>query len=301
MPDSGTQGTPGATPALAALTAAAMVAFAANSLLARLALRTTAIDAASFTAIRLAAGALTLLLLLSLQSQPIVPARAPTRARTAWLSAALLFTYAAAFSFAYRRIDAGAGALVLFAAAQCTMISYGLAKGERASPWGMLCAGAGLVVFLAPSSTAPPPGAAGLMALAGCAWGGFSLLGRGAGAPVADTAAAFVRAVPMALVLLLVERAHLRLDWTGAGYALLSGSVASAIGYAVWYWVRARMTRISAGAVQLSVPLLSVGLGILLLGEAVSLRSAVSAAAVLGGVAWVTLTARSGDVEAKKL
>jgi drug/metabolite transporter (DMT)-like permease len=297
MPDSGTQGTSGATPALAALTAAAMVAFAANSLLARLALRTTAIDAASFTAIRLAAGALTLLLILRLRGGGSVR----VRARGGWLSATLLFTYAAAFSFAYRRIDAGAGALVLFAAAQCTMISYGLAQGERASPWGMLCAGAGLAVFLAPSGTAPPPSAAGLMALAGCAWGGFSLLGRGAGAPVADTAAAFIRAVPMALVLLLVQHTHLRLDWTGAGYALLSGSVASAIGYAVWYWVRARMTRISAGAVQLSVPLISAGFGVLLLGEAVTVRSAVSAAAVLGGIAWMTLTARPGDVEAKKL
>jgi drug/metabolite transporter (DMT)-like permease len=243
-----------------------------------------------------------LLVILRLQRTPLPHGDA----KAGWLSAALLFTYAAAFSFAYRHIDAGAGALVLFASAQLLMISYGLLKGERASPWGMLCAGAGLVAFLAPSSTAPPPGAAALMALAGCAWGGFSLLGRTAGAPVAATAASFLGSVPMALVLLLLQRDSLRLDWTGAGYALLSGSIASAIGYAVWYWVRVRMTRISAGAVQLSVPVLSAVFGILLLDETLTTRSAVSAAVVLGGIAWVTLTAKppvttADVVDVKKL
>jgi drug/metabolite transporter (DMT)-like permease len=278
---------------LALLTAATMVAFAANSLLARLAFRTTAIDAASFTAIRLAAGALTLLVILRLQGERLPGAHSGTRA---WPSAALLFLYAAAFSFAYRDIEAGAGALVLFAAAQLMMISYGMHKGERASPWGLLLAGAGLAAFLAPSASAPPPGAAALMALAGCAWGGFSLLGRGAGAPVANTAASFLWAVPLALLLLLVQLmgpGTVRLDAAGALYALLSGSLASAIGYAVWYWVRARMTRISAAAVQLSVPVLSTVLGMLLLGEALAPRRAVAGLVVLAGIAWVTLTAQA--------
>lgn len=277
---------------LALLTAATMVAFAANSLLARLAFRTTAIDAASFTAIRLAAGALTLLLILRLQGQ-----RLPRTHVGAWPSAALLFLYAAAFSFAYRDIEAGAGALVLFASAQLLMISYGLHKGERASPWGLLLAGAGLAVFLAPSASAPPPGAAALMALAGCAWGGFSLLGRGAGAPVANTAASFLWAVPLALLLLssiqLMAPGSVHLDRAGAVYALLSGSLASAIGYAIWYWVRSRMTRISAAAVQLSVPVLSTVAGMLLLDEALTPRRAVAGLAVLAGIAWVTLTAQA--------
>ena len=271
---------------LALLTACAMLAFAANSLLARLALRTTPIDAATFTAIRLVAGALTLLCIVRVQGATLA------FTRTGWLSAALLFIYAAAFSFAYRDISTGAGALVLFSAAQLTMISYGLVKGERASAWGMLMACAGMAMFLAPSASTPPLFAALLMAAAGCAWGGFSLLGRTGGAPIANTAASFICAVPFAVVLLLVQARRLHFDATGALWALLSGSVTSALGYAIWYWVRVRLTAISAGAVQLSVPVISAVLGVLLLGETLTLRSAMCGLAVLGGIAWVTLTAR---------
>jgi drug/metabolite transporter (DMT)-like permease len=272
--------------ALAPLTCLAMVAFAANSLLARLALRTTAIDAASFTAIRLVSGAVVLLLILRFQRQRL------SVSGTSWWSAILLFTYAAAFSFAYRAIGAGAGALVLFASAQLMMIGYGIVHGERASVWGVLLASGGLLAFLLPSASSPPPAAAGLMAVAGCAWGGFSLLGRRAPAsPVANTTASFVLSVPLALALLGAGRAHLVLDWTGALYALLSGSLASALGYAVWYWVRSRLTAISAGAVQLSVPLLSAVLGVVLLGERLASRSIAAALVTLAGIAWVTWTA----------
>jgi drug/metabolite transporter (DMT)-like permease len=272
---------------LAVLTACAMVAFAANSVLARLALRTTPIDAATFTAIRLVAGALTLLCIVRVQGATL------TFSKNGWLSAALLFVYAAAFSFAYRDISTGAGALVLFSAAQLTMISYGSIKGERASAWGMLLACAGMAMFLAPSASTPPLFAAFLMAAAGFAWGGFSLLGRTGGAPIANTAASFICAVPFAVILLLVQSNRLRFDAAGAMWALLSGSVTSALGYAIWYWVRVRLTAISAGAVQLSVPVISAVLGVLLLGETLSWRSALSGLAVLGGIAWVTLTARN--------
>ena len=271
---------------LSLLTASAMLAFAANSLLARLALLTTPIDAATFTTLRLAAGALTLVCILRAQGGRLA------LDKTAWLSAAMLFTYAAAFSFAYRSISTGAGALVLFSAAQLTMIAWGLRKGERASVWGMLLAGAGMLVFLAPSASTPPLGAAMLMALAGFAWGGFSLLGRTRGAPIASTAASFVCALPFALVLLLFQRGQLHIDWTGTMYAVLSGSVTSSMGYAIWYRVRTRLTAISAGAVQLSVPVISAALGIVLLGEALTFRGAIAALAVLGGIAWVTLSAR---------
>jgi len=275
-------------PALVFLTACAMLAFAANSLLARLALRTTPIDAATFTAVRLAGGAITLLCIVRLQGAALA------FTKTGWLSAALLFIYAAAFSFAYRDISTGAGALVLFSAAQLTMISYGLWKGERASPWGMLLACAGMIAFLLPSAGlgAPPLFAAMLMAVAGLAWGGFSLLGKTGGTPIVHTAASFICTVPFAAVLLLVQGGQRHVDWTGAMWALLSGSVTSALGYAIWYWVRVRLTAISAGAVQLSVPVISAALGVLLLGETLTLKSALSAIAVLGGIAWVTLTAR---------
>lgn len=271
---------------LSLLTACTMLAFAANSLLARLALLTTQIDAATFTTVRLAAGALTLACILRAQGGRLAIDK------TAWLSAAMLFTYAAAFSFAYRSISTGAGALVLFSAAQLTMIARGLCQGERASPWGMLLAGAGMAAFLAPSASKPPIGAAMLMALAGFAWGGFSLLGRSSGAPIASTAASFVCALPFAPVLLLFQRGQIQLDWTGTMYAVLSGSVTSGMGYAIWYRVRTRLTAISAGAVQLSVPVISAALGIVLLGEALTIKGAIAAVAVLGGIAWVTLSAR---------
>lgn len=263
-----------------------MLAFAANSLLTRAAFQTTAIDAASFSAVRIASGALALCLILRVQGGR------PALTRTARWSALLLFIYVAAFSFAYRDIGAGAGALLLFAAAQLTMISYGLFKGERASLLGMALALGGLAVFLAPGAAAPPPGAAMLMAVAGLAWGGFSLLGKSGDAPVAGTASSFLLALPLALLLLLVARDPLQVDRAGLLYAVLSGALASGVGYAIWYWVRVRMTAISAGAVQLSVPVISAILGIAFLGERITAGKAIAALAVLAGVAMVTLTAK---------
>lgn len=270
------------------MTCVAMVAFAANSLLTRAAFQTTEVDAASFTAVRLISGALTLLVILRLQGGQAA------HSRTGGWSAILLFIYAAAFSFAYRDISTGAGALVLFASAQLTMISYGLYKGERASVLGVLMALGGMAAFLAPSASAPAPGAAALMALAGFAWGGFSLLGGASGSPVANTAVSFVWAVPLAVALMLIQQEPLNFDGPGVIYAVLSGSLASAIGYAIWYWVRVRMTAISAGAVQLSVPILSAVLGVVLLDETLTMASMVSALVVLTGVAWVTVTAKVG-------
>jgi drug/metabolite transporter (DMT)-like permease len=272
-------------PLTVSLTCLAMIAFAANSLLARLAFQKTSIDAASFTSIRVITGAATLMLILRFRGAKL------SRSTASWSSAVLLFTYAAAFSFAYRDISVGAGALILFTSAQLLMIGYGLYLGERASAWGIVTALAGMAAFLMPSASAPPLGAAALMAVAGFAWGGFSLLGRSSGSPVANTAGSFLFAVPLALALVLIFREHLVLDWAGVAYATLSGSLASAIGYVIWYWVRSRITAISAGAVQLSVPVLSASLGALLLGERISLRGAIPAVVTLAGVAWVMLTA----------
>ncbi len=271
---------------VALLTGLTMMAFAANSLLARMAFQTTSIDAASFTAIRIVSGALVLFAILLLKGE-----RAKN-SRIGLLSAALLFIYAAAFSFAYRDISTGAGALVLFAAAQLLMISYGIYRGERTSLLGLLMALGGLAVFLAPGASAPPLGAAALMALAGFAWGGFSLLGKLGDSPISGTASSFLWAIPLALALLLIQRGSLTLDQTGVIYALLSGGLASGVGYAVWYWVRVRMAAISAGAVQLSVPVLSAVFGALLLDEGMTLRGSVSALIVLAGIALVILSAR---------
>ncbi len=271
----------------------AMAAFAANSLLARAAFQTTSIDAASFTAIRLVSGALVLIAIVQMRGE-----RLPGH-KEGWLSAALLFVYAAAFSFAYRGISTGAGALVLFASAQLTMISYGVCKGERTSAWGVLLSLGGLVAFLAPSGTAASLSSAALMAVAGAAWGGFSLLGKSSRSPVANTAGSFLWSIPFALVLQLFYYEQLSVDQMGATYALLSGGLTSAIGYAIWYWVRVRIAAISAGAMQLTVPVLSAYLGVVALGEEIELARVIPALAVLAGVAWITVTVRQAIPERK--
>jgi drug/metabolite transporter (DMT)-like permease len=265
------------------LTTLAMLAFAGNSLLCRLALRETEIDAASFTAIRLFCGALTLWLLLRLRQ-----GRRPVAGN--WPGALALFTYAAAFSFAYLQLDTGAGALLLFGAVQLSMLLWGWLHGERlglVAGLGTALAAAGLLALLLPGASAPPLQAALLMLLAGIAWGAYSLLGRGLGDPLAVSAGNFLRATPLALLLATLLLGQL--DWDGPGlfYALLSGALTSGIGYAIWYSALPGLRASQAATVQLSVPILAALGGSLLLGEALGLRLLLSAVAVLGGIALV--------------
>jgi drug/metabolite transporter (DMT)-like permease len=260
------------------LTSLAMLAFAGNSLLCRLALRETAIDAASFTAVRLLAGACALWLLLQLRQNRQAPAGS-------WAGAVALFTYAAAFSFAYLQLDTGVGALLLF---------WGLLRGERlglCASLGTALATAGLLALLLPGASAPPLLAALLMLLAGVAWGAYSLLGRGQGNPLAVTAGNFLRATPLALLLALAVLPQLNWDGPGLFYALLSGALTSGVGYAIWYSALPGLHASQAATVQLSVPILAALGGSLLLGEALTLRLLLSAVAVLGGIALV-LSAR---------
>jgi drug/metabolite transporter (DMT)-like permease len=267
-----------------ALTAAAMVAFAANSLLCRAALRDTTIDPASFTSLRLLSGAAMLWLLSHWRSQG-----GPGLAGS-WRSALALFAYAAAFSFAYVTLPAGTGALLLFGAVQATMILGGWRAGERISMrqgLGLAMAFLGLVILVLPGISAPPAAGAMLMLLAGIAWGLYSLRGRGAGDPTATTAGNFVRAVPMALVTSLLLFPQLRTDPLGAIYALLSGAIASGLGYALWYTALRGLRATSAASVQLSVPVLAALGGVAFLGESVTLRLLLAALAILGGIALV--------------
>ncbi|MDD2159157.1 DMT family transporter [Pseudomonas sp. MIL19] len=265
------------------LTALAMLAFAGNSLLCRLALRETEIDAASFTSLRLLAGALTLWLLLRLRS-------ANTPSVGNWPAAAALFVYAAAFSFAYINLDAGAGALILFGAVQLSMLAWGLYRGERLNlkgSIGLLVAFAGLLILLLPGASKPPTAAALLMLVAGVAWGIYSLLGRGVNDPLAATAGNFMRTVPLTLLLSALLIGQARWDSAGVFYALLSGALTSGVGYAIWYSALRGLQAFQAACVQLSVPIIAALAGSLLLDEALSLRLLLSATAVLGGIALV--------------
>ncbi|MFA7606175.1 MAG: DMT family transporter [Rhodocyclaceae bacterium] len=273
---------------VAALTALAMLAFASNSLLARMAMLTTSIDAASFTAGRMLTGAVVLAVILGVRGDR------PWVSGGGVLSALLLFAYAVTFSYGYRGIDTGAGALVLFASVQLLMVGVGLASGERTNLLGVALALGGLVVFLAPSGSSPPLSAALLMVAAGLAWGGFSLVGRGGGSPVLWTANSFILAAPLSLGLLWLQRHQLEFDSLGLLYAVLSGAVTSALGYVLWYWVRVRMAAITAGTVQLSVPVLSALMGIVVLGESLSAKGALAACVVLLGVALTSWKTRKG-------
>jgi drug/metabolite transporter (DMT)-like permease len=272
---------------LSLLTALAMLAFAANSLLCRIALRDGHIDAASFTALRLLGGALALWLIVRLRPGA---GRAPLGGSN--VSALALFVYAAGFSWAYLQLSAATGALLLFGAVQASMILWGRWRGERLA-WGQACglllASTGLAVLLLPGASAPAAWPAVLMLLAGVAWGVYSLRGRGAGDATAHTAGNFVRSLPLALLLVLVALPGVQLDGAGVFYALLSGALASGVGYALWYAVLPALRATQAATVQLSVPLLTAVLGVLLLGEPFSLRLLLASALLLGGVAWVLL------------
>ena len=264
-----------------------MVAFAANSLLCRLALRSADMDAASFTSIRLVAGAVTLWFLLQLR-------RAGSRPTGDWASALALFVYAAAFSFAYARLSAAVGALILFGAVQATMIGYGLFTGERLRPrqvLGLGLAGGGFVWLLLPGLSTPPMGGAAPMGVAGMAWAAYSLRGRGAADAIAATAGNFLRAVPFAAGLNAALFAGISWHAAEVWCAVASGAVTSGMGYVVWYTVLPRLRATDAAIVQLSVPVLAAAGGIGLLGEPPTLRLLLSATAILGGIA-VVITAR---------
>jgi drug/metabolite transporter (DMT)-like permease len=267
----------------------AMMAFAANSLLCRLALKHALIDAGTFTAIRLVSGALALWLLVWCKDGVRLP-------KGSWRSALALFAYAAGFSYAYVALPAATGALVLFSSVQLTMIGYGLYAGERlrASQWlGFLLAFAGLVALLSPGLEATPLGNSALMIGAGMAWGIYSLRGKRLGPPTLATAGNFLRAVPFALLLVLLMREQMAFEFYGVLLAVASGVIASGLGYAIWYAALPHLKASSAATVQLSVPVLATLGGVALLGEPVTPRLLFCSVAILSGIAVVIRKPRS--------
>jgi drug/metabolite transporter (DMT)-like permease len=260
-------------------TVLALIAFASNSVLCRVALRDGAIDPASFSTIRLAAGAVTLLFVTSFTGKRALPG--------SWTSAVILFLYAVPFSFAYTRVTAGAGALILFGAVQLTMISAGLWRGDRPRPlqwFGLGLSLAGLVYLLLPGIGTPSLSGGALMGLAGCSWGMYSLRGRGTANPLAQTTSNFVRSVPLILAVSLLTTSQFHVERTGALFALVSGVVASGLGYVVWYVALRSLTATRAAVVQLAVPILAAAGGVTFLGEILSPRLVIASTMVLGGI-----------------
>jgi len=267
------------------LTLVAMMAFAANSLLCRMALKYTAIDPASFTTVRIVSGALVLWLIVTLRGDN-------RRMAGNWLSALAIFVYAAAFSFAYVSLPTATGALILFGAVQASMIGYGLFRGERLDGMrrlGFLIAAGGLLALLLPGVSRPSLSGALLMLTSGAAWAVYSLRAKGGGDPIAATAGNFARALPLAFGLSVLMLPALSIDPAGLMYAALSGGTASGLGYVVWYMALRGLNAIEASTVQLFVPVLAAGGGTLFLSEPVSLRLVLTGAAILGGVALVVI------------
>lgn len=277
------------------LTLLAMIAFAGNSVLCRIALEKTQIDAASFTSIRLISGALILWLLVKIR-------HAHAAGRGSWLSAFSLFIYAAGFSFAYVSLSAATGALLLFGSVQASMIGYGIAKGERISllqKVGLVLALVGLGALFLPGASAPPIFGALLMISAGIAWAIYSLRGKNElGDPTCITAGNFIRTIPMTLIMAIVLAGTYSLekftaDRLGIIYAIASGSLASGLGYALWYTVLPQLRAMTAASVQLSVPVITAVGGALILQEPITLRLLLASVAILGGIALVIRSNRN--------
>ena len=266
----------------ALLTLLALVAFAGNSVLCRVALSDASIDAASFSTVRLISGAIALLAILHLTTRG-----ARSASHGSWISAAALFLYAICFSFAYLSLDTGMGALILFGMVQATMVAGALWAGDRPTmpEWiGWLLAMVGFIYLVSPGLTAPSPLGSLLMAIAGIAWGIYSLRGHNEASPLAGTTYNFVRSIPFVILVSIFTFSDLRLSTRGVVLAIASGAITSGVGYAIWYTALRSISSMQAAMVQLSVPALAAAGGVLFLSESVSLRLFLSGLLILGGI-----------------
>ena len=284
---------------IAFLTAAAMLAFAANSVLARLALSDAFIDPLADTGIRLASGAAVLMCTAWWHARQATP---HARGRTLggnWQGAFSLSLYAVTFSTAYVLVPTGPGALILFAFVQIGMLAWAVFKGDRPSwlEWvGMAIAFAALVYLVAPGLMAPPLLGAALMAVAGVAWGAYSLVGRGSTAPLADSAGNFGRSAPAGLVLIAIGLVRLRPTWQGVALGLVSGALTSGLGYIIWYRALPHLTRSRAALVQLTVPAIAAAGGVVFMDEAITQRLVIATLGITGGVALALLSSQKRPV-----
>jgi len=282
----------------AMMSALALVAFAGNSVLCRLALSDDLIDPASFTGIRLVSGAATLLLLVQAidffktrhgaEQQP----RVNKRANLTWLAPLMLFAYAALFSFAYSTLATGVGALILFGSVQITMLCISLIQGNRLGlfEWlGLLVACAGLVYLVLPELSEPSLMGFIMMAMAGMAWSLYTILGQGSQNPLNDTASNFIRSIPLAIILVLLFSAQLSATPNTCLLAISSGAITSGLGYAIWYAALKDLTTSQAGVMQLLVPIIAALGGVVFANELISTRLLIASMLTLGGILIVLL------------
>lgn len=265
----------------------ALVAFAGNSVLCRLALGGESIDAASFTSIRLLSGIIVLLIILK-----TVQGSRATTAKGSWQAAFFLFIYAITFSYAYVSLETGIGALILFSSVQITMIVIGLCSGNKLHhvEWlGMLLAFSGFLYLILPSLTTPSLVGFILMAIAGIAWGFYTLAGKGAANPLSDTAYNFLRTLPLVIILVMVSIQYSSLSWQGIWLAIFSGGITSGLGYAIWYMALRGLSGTQAAVVQLLVPAIAAIGGVLFASEIISIRLIVSSVIILSGILVVIL------------
>ena len=272
----------------------ALVAFAFNSILCRLALRGEEADAAGFTTVRLVSGAVALVVIWYLVGRS-TDARAKNTLPTgrvsalgSWASAFFLFAYAVCFSFAYLGLTAGSGALILFGSVQMSMVTAAIFKGERPSALeslGLVIAVSGLIYLVLPGLASPPLTSSLLMAAAGMSWAAYTLRGKSSTDPLADTAGNFVRSLPMAAVVAIVFLPNLQLTPRGWLLAIVSGAITSGVGYTIWYSVVKNHTTTRAAVLQLAVPVIAAMIGIIWLGETATATLGIAAAMILGGIA----------------
>lgn len=271
----------------------ALLAFAANSVLCRLALGNNAIDATSFTTIRLLSGIAILFVLIQLTRLIQKPAENPKlQSKGSWLSAAMLFIYAVAFSFGYISLDTGTGALILFGAVQITMILSNVVAGNKLhlSEWfGLALAFTGFVYLIMPSVTTPSLTGFVLMSISGMAWAFYTLLGRKSKNALNDTAFNFLRTAPFIFILMIFSLNNLHVSTSGFMLAILSGAIASGVGYFVWYIALAGLSVTQAAVLQLFVPIIAALGGVIFTSELITVRLIESSVLVLGGILMVIL------------
>ncbi len=269
------------------LTALALIAFAANSVLTKMALGKNTIDASGFTIIRLLSGAIVLLIILRVSKN-----KNSSFKKGSWFSSSMLFIYAISFSFAYNSLDTGTGALILFGAVQITMITISTINGNRLhfSEWiGVIIAFLGFVYLILPGVTAPSTIGFVLMSVAGVAWGIYTLNGKSSKYPLLDTTYNFIRTIPFLIILLIIVYKNITYTNEGIWLAVISGGITSGIGYTIWYIALGGLTATQAAVVQLLVPVIAAFGGVVFIAEKITLRLSLSSFMILGGILIVVM------------